>query len=202
MKKQMLTKQILALFLFASLIGCAQTPDAEDGAAESGDVAEETAGDEEGLSDEPMSEDGGETAASEDAAPADEAAPATPEVEKSLFDRIGGKGKLQQFVDKFVNAMAANTDLQKNTTLASAFKGDQARHKQMLVDYFCANTGGPCTYGGKPLKEAHGSMKVSKADWNVMRKVFIHTLREMKVPKKERMDLALVAARQKKYIVQ
>ncbi len=181
------------IFLFATLVGCASSPD--EGEEASDDVAEAGAGGEEdGLSDEPM---GGDAATDEDAA---NAAP-SPEAEKSLFDRIGGKGKLQMFADKFVTALAASADLQKNPTLAKAMQSDQTRHKQMLVDFLCANSGGPCSYGGKQIKEAHAPLKVTRDDWNAMRKLFIRTLREMKVPKKERMDLALIAARQKKHIV-
>lgn len=179
------------LFLFPALVGCASSPSAEDeGSGETAAAETSTDGDE-GLSDEPMGEADGETAEGGGA----------PVSEQSLFDRIGGKGKLQMFADQFVAALAANAELLKNPGISKAMQGDQTRHKQMLVEFFCANSGGPCSYTGKTIKEAHAPLKVTTAEWNVMRKVFIRTLREMKVPKRERMDLALIAARQKKHIV-
>lgn len=186
--------RILVMLLITSLVGCASTQDAaEENTADGAETAEASnestaEGDDAGLSDEPMG-DGEATAATNG------------ESERSLFDRIGGKGKLQMFADKFITALAANADLQKNPAIAAAMKADQSRHKQMLVDFLCANSGGPCTYGGRSMKEAHAAVKVTAADWNVMRKIFIRSLREMKVPKKERMDLALIAAKQKKHIV-
>lgn len=193
--------RFIYLFLFTALVGCASSPSADEQGGEESAAAEESeGGGEDALSDEPLGE-GEETAGGGEAANGGgEAAPET-ETEKSLFDRIGGKGKLQMFADKFVASLAASPDLQKNGVLANAMKADQTRHKQMLVDFFCANSGGPCNYGGKQMKEAHAPLKITKDDWNVMRKLFIRTLREMKVPKKERMDLALIAARQKKHIV-
>jgi hemoglobin len=187
---------LLFAFLFPALVGCATGGGGEEEA--SGDETETAAeGGEEALSDKPMGE-GEETAEGEEAAEGTD----EPTTERPLFDRIGGKGKLQSFADKFVDALVANPDLNKNPQLAAALKADQSRHKQMLAEFFCANTGGTCMYNGRTMKEAHAPVKVSKAEWNVMRKLFIRTLRQMKVPKKERMELAVVAARQTKHIVQ
>ncbi len=172
--------------LFLSLVSCSSSSKKTD---EAGDevAAEEGEGGEgeEGLSDEPMDEEGGDENAAE----------------KPLFDRLGGKAALETFASKFVDNLAANAEMKKNPAIAQALSGDQARHKQMLAEYFCANTGGSCQYSGRALKETHAPLKVSTTEWNVLRKVFIKTLKQMKVPKKERMDLALIAARQKKQIV-
>ncbi len=183
----MILRAFLFGVLFLSLVSCStsskKTDDARDeAAAEEGEGGEE----EGGLSDEPMDDDegGGGNAA-----------------EKSLFDRLGGKAALESFSSKFVDNLAANAEMTKNPAIAQALSGDQARHKQMLAEYFCANTVGSCQYSGRGIKETHAPLKVSTTEWNVLRKVFIKTLKQMKVPKKERMDLALIAARQKKQIV-
>jgi len=146
-------------------------------------------------------EEGGDAAATDgdDSMDDMEAEDAT---EKTLFDRIGGKKTLQLFADQFVNALASNPSLAKNPQIATAMKADQTRHKQMLVDYFCEKSGGPCKYTGKTMKDSHAALKISEADWKVLKVVFIRTLRQLKVPEQERRDLAKIAAKTKSQIVQ
>ena len=196
-------RELLFGMMFLTMVGCAWTggQDGADNKEGANASAAEGASGEEGLSDEPLGE--GESAANAtDAKGANSATAATPATaEKSLFERIGGQPTLEAFASKFIDNLAANPELQKNPNIAGALKSDQTRHKQMLTEFFCAKAGGPCAYGGRPIGEVHSPLKVTKQEWNVLRKVFIRTLREIKVPKKERKELAIIAARQKKQII-
>lgn len=40
------------------------------------------------------------------------------------------------------------------------------RSKQLLIDFLCANAGGPVYYTGRDMKTAHRGMKLADADWS------------------------------------
>jgi hemoglobin len=45
---------------------------------------------------------------------------------------------------------------------------DQKRIKAELVDQFCVILGGPCTYAGKSMKEAHRKLAIDEAAFNAL----------------------------------
>jgi hemoglobin len=87
-------------------------------------------------------------------------APAAP---KSLYDRLGGQDAITVVVDDFVGNVAA--DKRINARFA---KTNIPHLKQMLVEQICQATGGPCTYTGKTMKDAHKGMKITDADFNAL----------------------------------
>ncbi len=70
-----------------------------------------------------------------------------PMMQKSLYDRLGGKDAITAVVDDFVGNVAA--DKRINGFFA---KADIPRLKHNLVDQICSATGGPCTYTGKDMR--------------------------------------------------
>ena len=99
-------------------------------------------------------------AAIDTGAPATAAAPAA---ERSLYDRLGGKEAITVVIDDFVANVAA--DKRINARFA---KTDIPHLKQMLVEQVCQATGGPCTYTGKSMKEAHKGMKITEAEFTAL----------------------------------
>ena len=45
---------------------------------------------------------------------------------------------------------------------------DQRRVKAELIDQFCVILGGPCTYSGKSMKEAHAKLVINEAQFNAL----------------------------------
>ena len=91
---------------------------------------------------------------------ADTAAPAA---KASLYDRLGGKDAITVVIDDFVTNVAA--DKRINARFA---KTNIPHLKQMLVDQVCQATGGPCTYAGKSMKDAHKGMQITEAEFNAL----------------------------------
>src|SRR5919109_2647313 len=82
-------------------------------------------------------------------------APATP----SLYKRLGGREGIAGVVDGFVtNALA-------DPRIGPAFKALPAAKvgplKTNIADFICDQTGGPCSYVGRPMKEAHKGMRLA-----------------------------------------
>jgi hemoglobin len=130
--------------------------------------------------------------------PADKAgtngAPAT--VERSLYERLGGKDAITAVVEDFVANVAA--DARINARFA---KTNIPHLKQMLVDQICQATGGPCTYAGKSMPDAHKGMHITEADFNALVEDLTHSLDKFKVGEREKTDLLTALGGMKGQIV-
>ena len=102
-------------------------------------------------------------------------APATP----SLYKRLGGREGIAGVVDGFVtNALA-------DPRIGPAFKALPAAKvgplKSNLADFICDQTGGPCSYVGRPMKEAHKGMGLAKEDFDACNAALAKALDSAKV---------------------
>ena len=105
-------------------------------------------------------------------------------MEKSLYDRLGGKTAITAVVDDFVGRVAADTRI--NGKFANA---NIPRLKSMLVDQICQASGGPCTYTGRDMKSTHAGMGVSSGDFDALVGDLVATLNKFKVPEREKNEL-------------
>ena len=80
----------------------------------------------------------------------------------SLYRRLGGREGIAGVVDAFVaNALA-------DQRIGPAFKALPAAKvgplKSNIADFICENTGGPCSYLGRTMKESHKGLGLAKED--------------------------------------
>ena len=101
----------------------------------------------------------------------------------SLYERLGGYDGITTFVNDLLPR------LQNDAQLGRFWqnRGDDgiAREKQLLIDYLCANAGGPSYYTGRDMKLSHAGMKISEDDWS---RFFGHageTMQALQVPQQE-----------------
>jgi len=83
--------------------------------------------------------------------------------DQSLFAKIGGEPKLRATVDTFVEVMLADERI--NFAFANT---DLARFKQLIYDQLCDLAGGPCTYKGRNMFEAHKKLDVTNTQFNAL----------------------------------
>ena len=83
--------------------------------------------------------------------------------EKILYDKIGGTEGITTVVTTFlenvggddrINARFANTDLDNL--------------KRLLIEQVCEATGGPCTYSGKNMVDAHKGMDITEEEFGAL----------------------------------
>jgi hemoglobin len=122
------------------------------------------------------------------------AASATP---RTLYDRLGGRPAITSVVDSFVARVAADTRINKKFA-----RSDIPRVKAMLVDQICGGTGGPCTYSGRNMKEAHRNMAVTEGEFNALVEDLVATLNSFNVPKPEQDELLGILGSMKADIVE
>ena len=116
---------------------------------------------------------------------------------KSLYDRLGGKSAITAVIDTFVARVAADARINKKFARTNI-----PRVKAMLVDQVCAQTGGPCTYTGRTMKEAHRGMKVTEGEFNALVEDLVSALNTFNVPKKEQDELLAALGSMKSDIVE
>lgn len=83
--------------------------------------------------------------------------------EPTLFDQLGGKPALAKVVDDMIDNVSRDERINKFFANANI-----PRLKKMLVDQLCAGTGGPCTYTGNNMADAHKGMNIKSADFNAL----------------------------------
>jgi hemoglobin len=82
---------------------------------------------------------------------------------ESLFEQIGGEPRLTATVDTLVEVMLADERI--NFAFAQT---DLAKFKKLLYDQLCEITGGPCTYRGRNMFEAHKKLNTTNAQFNAL----------------------------------
>lgn len=116
---------------------------------------------------------------------------------RSLYDRLGGTSAITAVVDTFVAHVAADARINKKFV-----RSNIPRVKAMLVEQICAQTGGPCTYTGRTMKEAHRNMRVTEGEFNALVEHLVMALNAFNVPKREQDELLAALGTMKGDIVE
>ena len=120
--------------------------------------------------------------------------------EKTLYERLGGYDGITGFVNNLLPR------LQVDPLLGRFWenRGDDGvdREKQLLIDYLCANAGGPVYYTGRDMKLSHKGMKISENDWSVFFEHAGATMGALSVPQQECDDVVAFVSSLKGDIVE
>ena len=118
-------------------------------------------------------------------------------MERSLYERLGGTDALSAVVDAFRDRVGADDRIN-----AKFARTDMARLRKMLIDQVCEAAGGPCTYNGRSMKEAHAGMRVTSGEFDALVEDLVATLNQFKVGKREQDELLGVLGPLKPEIVE
>jgi hemoglobin len=118
-------------------------------------------------------------------------------VESSLYDRLGG-------VDAITAVVRAVVDRQlKDDRINQKFaRTNEDRVIKEFVDLFCETTGGPCTYTGRDMTEAHHNMGVTSGEFDAFVEDVVAVLNDFKVGKAEQDELLNILAPSRPEIVE
>ncbi len=105
-------------------------------------------------------------------------------MDSSLYERLGGKEAIAAVVGDFRARSVADDRIK-----AKYVKTDAARLEAMLVDQLCEATGGPCTYTGRDMRQAHTDMGVTAAEFDAQVEVLVTSLNHFDVPQAEQDEL-------------
>jgi len=95
---------------------------------------------------------------------------------KSLFDTLGGEASISKVVDNFYIKVLSDS-LVKNF-----FKGiDMDRQKKHMRSFMKLALGGPDSYTGRSMRDAHKRLDLEDKHFNQIAKLLAETLRDLSV---------------------
>jgi len=129
-------------------------------------------------------------------------AAAEAQTNKSLYERLGGIYPISMVVDTFIDLLFVNDILNANPAIKAARdRVPAAGLKYHVTSLVCQQTGGPCKYTGRGMKEAHAHLNISEKEWQAMLTDFRRVLNNYGVPAKEQQELIAIVESTKKDIV-
>ena len=117
--------------------------------------------------------------------------------EPSLYERMGGEPVVKAVVSDLIDEDARNPKLRR-----SFKKVDLKRLKKEVSEQVCALAGGPCTYTGDSMRDAHAGLGITQAEFYGMVAVLRGDLRRHGVALRERNELLALLAPMKRDIVE
>lgn len=107
--------------------------------------------------------------------------------EQTLYSRLGGYDAIAAVCSDLLPRLQGDPGLGR--FWAHRADDSLAREMQLLVDFLCAQAGGPMYYTGRDMKIAHTGMKISDADWAAFQGHLNATLDKFDLPEAERNDV-------------
>lgn len=111
----------------------------------------------------------------------------------TLYDQLGGKPAITKVVDGMLAHVGA--DKRINHFFANA---NIPHLKMMLIEQICAGSGGPCTYTGRSMPDAHKGMNIRSDDFNALVEDLQMSLADNNVPTSQGNQLLAILAPLKK----
>jgi hemoglobin len=105
-------------------------------------------------------------------------------VEGSLYDRLGGVDAITAVARAFEDRAAKDDRINQKFARTNLDR----LHKE-FVDQLCQDTGGPCTYTGLSMTQAHTNMGVTSGEFDAFMEDLVAVLDDFKVGKAEQDEL-------------
>ncbi|MRR59334.1 MAG: group 1 truncated hemoglobin [Deltaproteobacteria bacterium] len=116
-----------------------------------------------------------------------------PATAPSLYERLGGADNIAVVVDDIIETSYKNGVFHANPRIAEGHKQfPKAAYKFKVTLLACQVTGGPYSYIGRTMKEAHQHLNISEAEWKELRAVIRGSLTKYNVPQREQDELIAI----------
>ena len=116
----------------------------------------------------------------------------------TLHERLGGTYAIASVVDLLLH----NDVLNANPEIRAARDRVPAPGlKFQVTALVCQVTGGPCTYGGRTMKDSHAHLNITEREWQAMLADFQRVLNDFRVPPGEQSELIAIVESTKADIV-
>jgi len=102
---------------------------------------------------------------------------------ETLYTRLGGYDSIAHILDDF------HIKLKNDPQLGRFWKyrgtDGKKRELQLLIDFVCAETGGPVHYSGRDMGLTHIGMMISESDWVIFMDYLKQVLQDYKIKNPE-----------------
>jgi len=109
---------------------------------------------------------------------------------KTLYERLGGVYVLSAVADEFVEGLYTDPVVNARPAVKKALKRSRkAGLKFQTTSLLCQETGGPCKYDGRTMREGHRDLAITEREWKAAAAVFKRALATAHVPPAEGQEL-------------
>ena len=113
----------------------------------------------------------------------------TPTPTPSLYTRLGGDGAITAVTDQFIQNVLADPTIADNFQATGSDPYRFALFRERLIDQLCSATGGPYTYTGANMYDAHDGMNITDAEFGALVNALVASLNQFNVPAAEQNEL-------------
>src|SRR5438445_7251113 len=100
----------------------------------------------------------------------------------SLYDRLGGIYSIATVVDDFIDRVMTDPRLNANPAVNEAHhKVPPAGFKYLVTEMVGWASGGPQKYTGRPMRESHEQLNITRKEWKAIMDDFQHSLDKLRV---------------------
>lgn len=108
----------------------------------------------------------------------------------SLYERLGGYNAIAATADDLTERLYDNATLNANPAIKAFHdKQDRAGFKYILTNWVVQYSGGPKTYHGRPLGEAHAHLNITEREFDIVMTECRTTFYKFNVPERELEEL-------------
>lgn len=113
---------------------------------------------------------------------------------KSLFDRLGGTYSIAALVDDYLNSLPSDATIMANPNVKKAVENAAANNglpglKYQITAFIIEAAGGPYSYRGRDMREAHKNLGITQAEWDAGVKTLKVSMDRFNVPAAEQSEL-------------
>ncbi len=119
----------------------------------------------------------------------DETTTPEPTPTPSLYTRLGGDAAITAVTDQFIQNVLADPTIADNFAATGADPYRFALFRERLIDQLCDATGGPYTYKGANMYDAHDGMNITDAEFGALVTALVNSLNQFNVPQAEQNEL-------------
>jgi hemoglobin len=102
----------------------------------------------------------------------------------SLYERLGGRPTIVALVDDFRNRLVNDPRIKERF-----FNVDGPKLRNLLVDFVCVETGGPCKYTGRDMTITHAGMDLVEEEFDGFMDDLSDALTKLNVAEREKSEL-------------
>lgn len=113
----------------------------------------------------------------------------TPTPTPSLYTRLGGDVAITAVTDQFIQNVLADPTIADNFAATGADPYRFQLFRERLIDQLCDATGGPYTYKGANMYDAHDGMNITDAEFGALVNALVAALDQFQVPAAEKNEL-------------
>lgn len=92
----------------------------------------------------------------------------------SLYQQLGGEQGVEQLVDAFIGAIAADDQIFHYFAEANV-----THFRQGFITHICDISGGPCQYTGDSMVDIHTGMHINEADFNRVVELLVEAMEQV-----------------------